>query len=77
MLMKDPDVEFAGYTVPHPSEPQMNVRVQVHPGTTTDAAVEKALDNISAACDHAQRLKSARRAFGCLGRVRVWLRSSF
>ncbi|CAE7771144.1 RPC19, partial [Symbiodinium pilosum] len=52
MLMKDPDVEFAGYTVPHPSEPQMNVRVQVHPGTTTDAAVERALDNISAVCDH-------------------------
>ncbi|CAE7621113.1 RPC19, partial [Symbiodinium sp. CCMP2456] len=52
MLMKDPDVEFAGYTIPHPSEPQMNVRVQVHAGTTTDAVVEKALDNISAVCDH-------------------------
>mmetsp|Transcript_51128 Transcript_51128/g.95788 ORF Transcript_51128/g.95788 Transcript_51128/m.95788 type:complete len:102 (+) Transcript_51128:90-395(+) len=52
MLMKDPDVEFAGYTVPHPSEPQMNVRVQTHPGTATDTTVERALDNISAVCDH-------------------------
>ena len=24
--------------IPHPSEPHMNVRVQVHSGTTTDAA---------------------------------------
>eukprot|EP00913_Durusdinium_trenchii_P026767 g25108.t1 len=51
MLMKDPNVEFAGYTVPHPSEPKMNVRVQTH-GTPADAAVERALKNISSVCDH-------------------------
>ncbi|CAJ1372919.1 unnamed protein product [Effrenium voratum] len=52
MLMKDPNVEFAGYTVPHPSEPYMNVRVQTHDGNTADAAVEGALKNISWVCDH-------------------------
>eukprot|EP00490_Sorites_sp_Unknown_P002920 CAMPEP_0114640108 /NCGR_PEP_ID=MMETSP0191-20121206/1521_1 /TAXON_ID=126664 /ORGANISM="Sorites sp." /LENGTH=99 /DNA_ID=CAMNT_0001852007 /DNA_START=32 /DNA_END=328 /DNA_ORIENTATION=+ len=51
MLMKDPNVEFAGYTVPHPSEPKMNVRVQTH-GTSADVAVERALKNISSVCDH-------------------------
>mmetsp|Transcript_9963 Transcript_9963/g.27128 ORF Transcript_9963/g.27128 Transcript_9963/m.27128 type:complete len:104 (-) Transcript_9963:94-405(-) len=52
MLMKHPDVEFAGYTVPHPSEPYMNVRVQTYEGTTADKAVMDSLDNMTAVCDH-------------------------
>eukprot|EP00929_Paragymnodinium_shiwhaense_P082852 TRINITY_DN43865_c0_g1_i1.p2 TRINITY_DN43865_c0_g1~~TRINITY_DN43865_c0_g1_i1.p2 ORF type:complete len:110 (-),score=41.89 TRINITY_DN43865_c0_g1_i1:159-488(-) len=50
MLMKHPDVEFAGYTVPHPSEPYMNVRVQAQQGVDADQVTEEALDNIIAAC---------------------------
>merc|ERR1712039_1109541 len=60
MLMKSPDVEFAGYTVPHPSEPFMNVRVQTHEGTKAEDAVKEALDNISSVCDHV--LKSYNKA---------------
>ncbi len=30
VLAKNPDVEFVGYTMPHPSEPLMNVRVQTY-----------------------------------------------
>jgi DNA-directed RNA polymerase I and III subunit RPAC2 len=26
--MKNPDVEFCAYAIPHPSEPKMNVRIQ-------------------------------------------------
>mmetsp|Transcript_9053 Transcript_9053/g.16975 ORF Transcript_9053/g.16975 Transcript_9053/m.16975 type:complete len:121 (+) Transcript_9053:142-504(+) len=52
MIMKSPDVEFAGYTVPHPSEPYMNLRVQTYESKTTDAVVTEALDNIIAVCDH-------------------------
>lgn len=52
MLMKSPDVEFAGYSVPHPSEPYMNLRVQTHEGSPAGEAVSEALDNIIAACDH-------------------------
>merc|ERR1711957_896285 len=51
MLMKNPDVEFAGYTVPHPSEPFMNVRVQTVDGIVADTAMTEALDNIIAVCD--------------------------
>ncbi|CAE8652238.1 unnamed protein product, partial [Polarella glacialis] len=51
MLMKNPAVDFAGYTVPHPSEPYMNVRVQTHQSTTADDAVDESLDNITAVCD--------------------------
>jgi DNA-directed RNA polymerase I and III subunit RPAC2 len=29
-LNKDPDTELAGYSIPHPSEPVMNLRLQTH-----------------------------------------------
>jgi len=29
MLIKRPDVEFCGYSIPHPSENFMNLRLQV------------------------------------------------
>jgi DNA-directed RNA polymerase I and III subunit RPAC2 len=28
IIMKNPDVEFCAYAIPHPSEPKMNVRIQ-------------------------------------------------
>jgi len=30
MLMKDPRVEFCGYTLPHPSENKIHMRVQMY-----------------------------------------------
>lgn len=31
MLMSDsPNVEFCGYTIPHPSEQKMNLRIQTY-----------------------------------------------
>jgi hypothetical protein len=29
-ILKSPDVEFCGYSIPHPSEPKMNVRIQTY-----------------------------------------------
>merc|ERR1712139_54819 len=56
MLMKDPNVEFAGYAVPHPSEPIMNVRVQTHADTVTaHEAMTQAVDNVGEACVHIAR----------------------
>eukprot|EP00406_Dinophysis_acuminata_P061079 CAMPEP_0179293436 /NCGR_PEP_ID=MMETSP0797-20121207/43372_1 /TAXON_ID=47934 /ORGANISM="Dinophysis acuminata, Strain DAEP01" /LENGTH=115 /DNA_ID=CAMNT_0021002583 /DNA_START=40 /DNA_END=387 /DNA_ORIENTATION=+ len=53
MLMKDPDVEFAGYSVPHPLQDYMNLRVQTHKDTkTADEAVVVALDGLTGVCDH-------------------------
>mmetsp|Transcript_429 Transcript_429/g.980 ORF Transcript_429/g.980 Transcript_429/m.980 type:complete len:97 (-) Transcript_429:59-349(-) len=60
MLMKNPDVEFAGYTVPHPSEPYMNLRVQTLEGVNADKTVKEALTNISDVCEHV--LKTYNRA---------------
>lgn len=47
MLMKDPRVEFCGYTLPHPSENKIHMRVQMYEQTTTAiSAVRDALDNL-------------------------------
>ncbi|WFD39334.1 RNA polymerase subunit AC19 [Malassezia japonica] len=45
MLMKDPRVEFCGYTIPHPSESKIHMRIQMYENTTT--AVEAFTDAIA------------------------------
>ncbi|XP_953135.1 RNA polymerases I and III subunit (RPC19 homologue), putative [Theileria annulata] len=40
LLVERDDVVFAGYSVPHPMEPEMNIRIQ----TTGQPAVEVFLD---------------------------------
>ena len=37
IIMKNPDVEFCGYTIPHPSEFVMNLRIQCRSGMAFDA----------------------------------------
>lgn len=32
MLCRDPDVKFAGYSMPHPNEKKVLVQIQVYPG---------------------------------------------
>merc|ERR1711865_1299511 len=30
MIMKNPDISFCGYSIPHPAEPVMNLRIQTN-----------------------------------------------
>ncbi|KIO26055.1 hypothetical protein M407DRAFT_243862 [Tulasnella calospora MUT 4182] len=46
MLMKDPRVEFCGYSVPHPSEPKIHVRIQMYDGVSSLDALLQALQNL-------------------------------
>ncbi|KAK5061346.1 RNA polymerase subunit AC19 [Exophiala bonariae] len=50
---KNPDVEFCGYTIPHPSETKMNIRIQTWEDTSTTAtdALRKGLTDMIEACD--------------------------
>ncbi|OJJ43777.1 hypothetical protein ASPZODRAFT_154290 [Penicilliopsis zonata CBS 506.65] len=50
-IMKNPDVEFCGYTIPHPSESKMNLRIQTYDTTTAVEALEKGLDSLMDLCD--------------------------
>lgn len=51
IIMKNPDVEFCAYSIPHPSENKMNVRIQTYEGTTATAALEKGLQDLEDLCD--------------------------
>ncbi|GAA5843623.1 hypothetical protein JCM11251_007134 [Rhodosporidiobolus azoricus] len=46
MLMKNPSVEFCGYSAPHPSEAKIHLRIQMYDGKKAKEALEQALDNI-------------------------------
>jgi DNA-directed RNA polymerase I and III subunit RPAC2 len=54
IIMRNPAVEFCGYSIPHPSEAKMNVRIQTYEGedgTTAIEALQKGLDDLMALCD--------------------------
>ncbi|KAF8498842.1 RBP11-like subunits of RNA polymerase [Gautieria morchelliformis] len=46
MLMKNPNVEFCGYSVPHPSEENIQVRIQMYDNQSSLPALLKALDDL-------------------------------
>ncbi|KAF7941240.1 hypothetical protein BELL_0201g00030 [Botrytis elliptica] len=50
IIMKNPDVEFCGYSIPHPSEELMNIRIQTYDNSAEDA-LRKGLDDLIDLCD--------------------------
>ncbi|KAF2175290.1 DNA-directed RNA polymerase I and III 14 KDA polypeptide [Zopfia rhizophila CBS 207.26] len=51
IIMKNPDVEFCGYSIPHPSETKMNLRIQTYDGVNVYDVLEKGLDDLMDLCD--------------------------
>ncbi|KAF2474043.1 RBP11-like subunits of RNA polymerase [Lindgomyces ingoldianus] len=51
IIMKNPDVEFCGYSIPHPSEAKMNLRIQTYDGVNVYAVLEKGLEDLMDLCD--------------------------
>ncbi|KAL2171050.1 hypothetical protein VTG60DRAFT_3898 [Thermothelomyces hinnuleus] len=51
IIMKNPDVEFCAYAIPHPSEAKMNVRIQTFEGTTAIEVLQKGLRDLQELCD--------------------------
>ncbi|KAJ8950850.1 hypothetical protein NQ318_011146 [Aromia moschata] len=45
-----PDVQFCGYTVPHPAEAKMHFRIQMHKGKAVDA-LKRGLEDLVNVCD--------------------------
>ncbi|OAA56656.1 DNA-directed RNA polymerase 1 and 3 polypeptide [Niveomyces insectorum RCEF 264] len=50
IIMKNPDVEFCAYAIPHPSEAKMNIRIQTYEGTAIQA-LETGLRDLQDLCD--------------------------
>ncbi|KAJ7644138.1 RBP11-like subunits of RNA polymerase [Roridomyces roridus] len=46
MLMKNPKVEFCGYSAPHPSENVINVRIQMYDNLSSLSALITALSDL-------------------------------
>lgn len=46
------DVIFCGYSMPHPSEEKVNVRIQTRPGTTAEGAFRRGLADLADTADH-------------------------
>jgi len=51
LISKNPDVEFCGYTIPHPAEPKMHLRIQTYDGVEAEKVLEKGLDDLITLCD--------------------------
>ncbi|KKZ61284.1 DNA-directed RNA polymerase I and III subunit RPAC2 [[Emmonsia] crescens] len=65
VIMKNPEVEFCGYTMPHPSEAKMNLRIQTYDTTNVFAVLEKGFDDLMDLCDTVtETFIEAKNAFG-------------
>ncbi|KXJ23972.1 DNA-directed RNA polymerases I and III subunit RPAC2 [Exaiptasia diaphana] len=52
MIMKNPEVKFCGYSLPHPSENKINLRIQTYGSPATDV-LRRGLSELSTLCEHA------------------------
>ncbi|XP_067139335.1 uncharacterized protein Polr1D [Centruroides vittatus] len=50
MIMKNPEIKFCGYAVPHPSENKINLRIQTYGSSATDQ-FRKGLEDLNQLCE--------------------------
>lgn len=51
VLLQNSKVSFAGYSVPHPADPVVHIRVQANEPTTAVEALQEACDTLHDQCD--------------------------
>ncbi|EEP78215.1 conserved hypothetical protein [Uncinocarpus reesii 1704] len=51
VIMKNPGVEFCGYTMPHPSEERMNLRIQTYSPANVFEVLDKGFSDLMDLCD--------------------------
>lgn len=69
VIMKNPQVEFCGYSIPHPSENFLNIRIQVYPEYMEETRpvdiLLKGLDDLNDLCEVVrEKFTAARDEFG-------------
>lgn len=52
--MYSPQVEFCGYSIPHPSEPKVNLRIQMYDNLSSLDALFKGLEDLESLFDSIQ-----------------------
>ncbi|XP_065186624.1 DNA-directed RNA polymerases I and III subunit RPAC2-like [Sycon ciliatum] len=51
IIMKDPSTSFCGYTVPHPAEHRIYLRIQTH-GESASDVLKRGLTRLQSTCQH-------------------------
>ncbi|CAK8684582.1 DNA-directed RNA polymerases I and III subunit RPAC2-like [Clavelina lepadiformis] len=51
VIGKNPDVEFCGYSIPHPAEKKINLRIQTR-GPSASEVLRKGLKDLDEICQH-------------------------
>ncbi|KAI9146019.1 DNA-directed RNA polymerases I and III 14 kDa polypeptide [Paraphysoderma sedebokerense] len=51
-IMKNPDVEYCGYSLPHPSENKIHLRIQTFGDISAVEALNRGLDDLTEMCQH-------------------------
>lgn len=64
MILKNPDVKFCGYALPHPNERKINFQIQVYTGEALDALEKGLKDLIDLNQVVREKITEAARAFG-------------
>ncbi|KAI8099900.1 DNA-directed RNA polymerase [Halteromyces radiatus] len=52
LINKNPQVDFCGYSIPHPSEAKMHIRIQTSDKTTAVDAFRKGMVDLTDMCTH-------------------------
>ncbi|XP_077558249.1 RNA polymerases I and III subunit AC2 l(2)37Cg [Haemaphysalis longicornis] len=55
IIMKNPQVKFCGYAIPHPSERKVHLRIETY-DTPAVEALKKGLADLHSMCDHMLRV---------------------
>ncbi|CAI2184128.1 162_t:CDS:2, partial [Funneliformis geosporum] len=50
MIIQNPEVDYCGYSIPHPSEDKLNIRIQTTENTTAVDAMRKGLEDLKSLC---------------------------
>lgn len=50
IIMKNLEVEFCGYSIPHPSENKLHIRIQTYGNISAVEALHQGLDSLSELC---------------------------
>ncbi|XP_061454808.1 DNA-directed RNA polymerases I and III subunit RPAC2-like [Rhineura floridana] len=52
MIMKNPEVDFCGYSITHPSESKINFRIQTKGGLPAVEMFQNGLEELMGVCQH-------------------------
>lgn len=67
MLLRNPNVRFAGYRKPHPLENKIEIKIQTNGEITPATALKEALKNLVTDCNTAIKSLGVRFYFYLLG----------